>query len=137
MWFVSRDISNTMLFTYILPQVFYHSSHAFVCQRYRFCLFLRFFYWILELFRHCDIFLFFILCKMEFYSEKEFIHTWSITCVHFLEINLRPSSTYFLKISSKYSLVSSFILFDQLSNHVCTNGIHFTSSGSTNTMPHL
>jgi len=109
-----------------------------------------FFYWLLELFRQCDIFLldfgtvltvwyflFFILCKMEFYGQIEFIHTWSITCVHFLEINLRPSSTYFLKISSKYSLVSSFILFDQLSNHVCTNGIHLTSSGSTNTIPHL
>ena len=30
-------------------------GHVFVCKRYRFCLFLRFSYWILELFRQCDI----------------------------------------------------------------------------------
>ena len=32
--------------------------HVFVCQRYRFCLFLRFWNLILELFRQCGIFCF-------------------------------------------------------------------------------
>jgi hypothetical protein len=33
------------------------SSHVYVCKRYQFCLFLQFFYWILELFWQCGIFL--------------------------------------------------------------------------------
>jgi len=34
------------------------SSHVFVCYEYRFCLFLRFWYCVLELFRQCGIFCF-------------------------------------------------------------------------------
>ena len=33
------------------------SCHLFLCKGYRFCLFLRFFYWTLEQCRHCGIFL--------------------------------------------------------------------------------
>ena len=37
------------------------AGHVFVCKGYQFCVFLRFFYWILEIFRQSGIFLFFIL----------------------------------------------------------------------------
>jgi len=40
------------------------SGHVFVCKGYEFCLFLRFFYWILKLSQQCGIFSFsFYYCK--------------------------------------------------------------------------
>ena len=36
-------------------------GHVFVCWGYQFCLFLRYCYFILELFRHCGIFVFHLI----------------------------------------------------------------------------
>ena len=49
--FVHKTNLTLPLFLEVICQARKVSSHVFVCYEFQFCLFLQFFYWILELFK--------------------------------------------------------------------------------------
>jgi uncharacterized protein YhhL (DUF1145 family) len=62
------------------------SGHVYVCYGIDFA-FLRFFYWILELFRQCGIFLFLLYFKILFYFL-----TGRPCCIHIMFVAVRSST---------------------------------------------
>ena len=54
----SNTVNSPASFLKCLYQARKVNGHVFVCQGYRFCLFLRFLYLILELYRQCGLFVF-------------------------------------------------------------------------------
>jgi len=77
-----------VMYLYCMVEVI---GHVFVCIGYRPSLFLRFFYWILELFRQCRIFVFVfsfyqLLCSSYMYGKMIYISHKMFRSVLYCEI---------------------------------------------------